>query len=688
MPNSRVRILATSREPLKAEGEQVYPVPPLAVPAAGDADLDTVLRSGAVRLFIERAQAAEPHFAADRNTALTIAAICRRLDGIPLAIELAAARTGALGIKQIAARLDNGFDLLTAGRRTALPRHQTLRATLDWSYGLLSVPERVILRRLAVFAGTFSLEAAESVVTSPELAAPAVVDGLFSLIAKSLVSREGEGTVTRYRLLETTRDYAREKLDEASERQPLARRHAEYYRDLFERAETEWGVRPTAVWLSEYLPKIDNLRIALDWASSPEGDASIGVALTVAAMPLWMQLSLNEECLGRVRWALASVAAGADRDARREMKLHAALGASLIATSRDAPEITASCTRALELAESLDDAEYRLRSLWGLWLFNIIRGQHPAALALAEQFLTVASTHPDPNHRPVGERMIGAARHHLGDQPGARRHLERALAHPIAPDARSHFVDFTIDHRVMSHVYLARVLWLLGFPDQAMRNAETSVEEAQTAGHTLSVCYALAVAACPVALLTGHLNAMERYVAMLLDCSTNSTDVALKRFLAWGHTYQGALAILRGDSVTGIRLVRAGFDEYREGRFSIFQVITFQLAEALGRAGQAGEGLAVIEAAVKPSEVGPGRLADSRVAARQRRASPDASSAGSDRYGRDAFRPGTRGGKPARRFVLGIARRYEPCPAVAGPGPLRRCAAAAGAGLQPVHRRV
>ena len=157
----RVLILATSREPLKAEGEQVYPVPPLAVPAAGDADLDTVLRSGAVRLFIERAQAAEPHFAADRNTALTIAAICRRLDGIPLAIELAAARTGALGIKQIAARLDNGFDLLTAGRRTALPRHETLRATLDWSYGLLSVPERVILRRLAVFAGTFSLEVAE-----------------------------------------------------------------------------------------------------------------------------------------------------------------------------------------------------------------------------------------------------------------------------------------------------------------------------------------------------------------------------------------------------------------------------------------------------------------------------------------------------------------------------------------------
>ena len=600
--DSKVRILATSREPLKAEGEQVYPVPPLAVPAEGAADRDDILHYGAVRLFIERAQAAEPHFAADRNTALTIAAICRRLDGIPLAIELAAARTGALGIEQIAARLDHGFDLLTAGRRTALPRHQTLRATFDWSYGLLSEPERLILRRLSVFAGTFSLEAAEAVVSSPELAAPAVVDGLFSLVAKSLVTREGNGAVARYRLLATTRDYAREKLEEAGERQLLARRHAEYYRDLFERSEAEWESRPTVEWLSEYRLKVGNLRAALDWAFSPDGDASIGVALTVAAVPLWMQLSLIEECLGRVRQALASVAAGADRDARREMKLQAALGASLIATSRDVPEIAASCARGLELAERLDDAEYQLRSLWGLWLFNIIRGQHPAALTLAEKFMIVASTHPDPNYRAVAERMIGVARHHLGDQPGARRHLERALAYHVAPHEKSRFVDFTIDHRVMSHVYLAQVLWLQGFPDQAIRNAETSVEGAHTADHTVSVCYALAAAACPVALLTGDLNAMERYVRMLLAWSKRSRDVALKRFRAWGHSYQGALVISREDSMAGSRLVRASFAEYREGRFSSVQVITFQMAEALGRTGQIAEELAVIEEAVEASE--------------------------------------------------------------------------------------
>ena len=154
-----MRIIATSREPLRAEGEWVYAVPPLAVPAADAQDDEDLLRYGAVRLFTERARAVEPHFVPDRRLTTVIAAICRRLDGIPLAIELAAARTSALGIEALAARLDDRFQLLTGGRRPALPRQQTLRATLDWSYGLLADPERVLLRRLAIFAGPFSLDA-------------------------------------------------------------------------------------------------------------------------------------------------------------------------------------------------------------------------------------------------------------------------------------------------------------------------------------------------------------------------------------------------------------------------------------------------------------------------------------------------------------------------------------------------
>ena len=173
---SAVHVIATSREPLRAEGEQLYPVPPLAVPAE---DAEDPLGYGAVRLFIERARATEPDLAPDRPGATTIAAICRRLDGIPLAIEMAAARVAALGVEELADRLDDRFHLLTGGWRTALPRHQTLRATLDWSYELLTDTEQALLRRLAVFAGAFSLEAAGAVVASAEIASPEVVDRPF-----------------------------------------------------------------------------------------------------------------------------------------------------------------------------------------------------------------------------------------------------------------------------------------------------------------------------------------------------------------------------------------------------------------------------------------------------------------------------------------------------------------------------
>jgi predicted ATPase/DNA-binding winged helix-turn-helix (wHTH) protein len=205
-------VIATSREPLRAEGEQIYPVPPLDVPVGDAEDREDPLQYGAVRLFTERVRAALPYFVPDRRVVALIAAICRRLDGIPLAIELAAARAAALGIGALAARLDDRFRLLAGGRRGALPRHQTLRATLDWSYDLLPEPERVILRRLAVFAGAFSLEVASEVVASPELVPSEVVDGLADLVTKSLVSAEVDGTVARYRLLDTTRAFAIERL--------------------------------------------------------------------------------------------------------------------------------------------------------------------------------------------------------------------------------------------------------------------------------------------------------------------------------------------------------------------------------------------------------------------------------------------------------------------------------------------
>jgi predicted ATPase len=221
-------VIATSREPLRAEDERLYRVPPLAVPAEDTQALEEVLRHGAVALFVARAQEADPHFSPDQQTAAAIAAICRRLDGIPLARELAAARASTLGTHDLVSRLDDRFSLLTEGRRTARRRHQTLRATLDWSYELLAESERVVLQRLSIFAGDFTLAGASAVIGSASMLASDVVDGVASPVAKSLVTKDVDGAAVHYLLLETTRAYAREKLAEAGELEETARKHAEF----------------------------------------------------------------------------------------------------------------------------------------------------------------------------------------------------------------------------------------------------------------------------------------------------------------------------------------------------------------------------------------------------------------------------------------------------------------------------
>jgi predicted ATPase/DNA-binding winged helix-turn-helix (wHTH) protein len=321
----RVHILATSREPLRAEGEWLHRLASLEVPP-GSTDLTTedALKYSAVELFSERASAVAQGFSFGAADLPAVIEICRKLDGVPLALELAAVQVDFFGVNGLAARLDDRFTVLTKGRRTALPRHQTLRAAIDWSYDLLPEIEQLILRRLAVLRGDFTMAAATAVAADDQIKIADVVEGVANLAMKSLVTTDISGELNYHRLLDTTRAYAFEKLEQSGERDRLAHRHAEYYRDLFERAEVEWETRPTVVWLDDYSWSIDNLRTALDWAFSPRGDASLGVALTVAAVPLWMQLSLLEECRGRAEQALAVLSGGARLDTRREMKLQAA----------------------------------------------------------------------------------------------------------------------------------------------------------------------------------------------------------------------------------------------------------------------------------------------------------------------------------------------------------------------------
>jgi len=592
-------VLATSREPLRAEGESLYRVPSLDVPAEEIVDREQLLKSSAVKLFLARTRAAEAQLSTDTRIA-AMAAICRRLDGIPLAIELAAARAAALGIEGLAARLDDRFRLLTGGHRTALPRHQTLRATLDWSYELLPATERVILRRLSVFSGSFTLESAGAVVSGGEIAESDVIDYVANLVAKSLVTADVNRATALYRLLDTMRAYALEKLGESGEFDALARRHAEHHRDFFEKAAAEWDERSTAEWLNMYGRQIDNLRTALDWAFSPCGDAEIGAALSASAVPLWFQLSLIDECRRRVQQALAAVRPAAGAGTRRDMQLFAALATALLYTKGPGQEVNAAWTNVLRIAESLDDIDYRLRALWGLWASRVNSGEPRPALELALAFVSHAASKADPADSLVGDRMTGLALHLLGNQTSARQHTERMLSRYVTAVHQSDLVRFQFDQRVMARTTLGQILWLQGFPDQAMRTAQEAVDDAQAIDHATSLCNSLAHTACRVALLNGDLTAAEHFVGMLIG---HSERHALAFWQIWGRCFKGVLLIKRDEVATGSHHLRVALAELRVTGLGLPHTAAFlgDLAEGLGRAGEIAQGLAAIDEAIERS---------------------------------------------------------------------------------------
>jgi predicted ATPase len=441
------------------------------------------------------------------------------------------------------------------------------------------------------------LEAACAVAADVDINACDLIDAISNLVSKSMIAATLSGALVRYRLLETTRAYALEKLISSDEFDATARRHAEYYRAVFERAASEWETHSTDDWLAAYAGHIDNVRAALDWAWSARGDASLGVALTAAAVPLWIQLSLLDECRARVDRALAHLDRASSRGTRDEMQLWVARAWVLFHSKGPVPEAEAAWTNVLQMAEHLAHVDYQLRALWGLWAGHLMRGDYPNALALADRFAKLAQGQSDPTDALVGERMRGTALHFLGDQTGARYHLERMLDQYAPPVRRSHSVRFQVDQRVAARAILVRTLWLQGLPDQALHLARSNVEDARIADHGVSLSLALAFGACPVALWVGDLSAAEHFVTWLLEVSTYP---GLRFWNDWGrYFFEGALAIRRGNVDSGLRLLRSALDALggrsNDLRFPVFMG---ELAAALGMAGQVDQGLAAIEAAL------------------------------------------------------------------------------------------
>jgi predicted ATPase len=402
-----VCILATSREPLRAEGEVLHRLASLETPPVREnITANEALTHAAVELFSERARACDSEFVLTDTDASIVCEICRRLDGLPLALELAAAQTEFFGIQGLARGLSDRFALLTGGRRTALGRQQTLRATMDWSYDLLPDTERTTLQRLAVFRGDFTMEAASAVCGDENLSGIEVILAVANLAMKSLVATDISGDVTYFRLLETTRSYALDRLVESADASCVRRRHAEYYRNLMVAAVSDGGSL-SDLEVARYARELDNVRTALDWSLSGSGDAEIGLALTAAYCPIWLDLSLLFECRERIERALLHLGPNTTLSPSLEIQLHITLGIALIITLGPADRTKLALNTGLQLAERIEDLDAQLRALRSLWALQVNVADHREAQSVAEKLMAVPVRSDAPIIAAVAHRIMG-----------------------------------------------------------------------------------------------------------------------------------------------------------------------------------------------------------------------------------------------------------------------------------------
>lgn len=590
---SGVTVLATTREVLRASGEWVHQLAPLETPPNLPL-LSAHLARGysAVEMFEERADHALGGYRLDDADVPYVADICRRLDGIALAIELAAGRLPGLGVRGLANSLEDCFQVLTHGRRTALPRHQTLRATFDWSYQLLSPEDQAALRRLSVFSGFFTPDDAVAVVGREQRLSD-VDEMLASLHDKSLVAASPSGEMLRYSLLETARAYAQEKLIDAGEAGACRRRHAEHILVAFERAQAEWGRQPVRDWLQAYSGQLGNLRSALDWAFSSEGDGAIGAALTAAAAPLLFHLSLLDEGMARVERAIIWTKDQPSPDRRLMLQLHAVSNWPRVQAVGGTPSAAVARQEALALAVELEDVDYQLQAVWALFIECANRGAAAVALAQAERFAALAKQASDPQDQVIARRLRGKSLHFLGDFAGSRREAEQMLE--LYEPRPSHLVRFQYDQRLIAQIILARDLWLQGYADRALALVEQMIAEAQALDHTLTLGAVVCDAACFIALWVGDMALAARYTDMLKA----HTSPAYRAWHSLTDAFEGEILIRQGLADEGVGRLEHAIRSLRAGPFCIYNTaIEGVMAEGLLATGQIGDAQEMVEGAI------------------------------------------------------------------------------------------
>lgn len=581
-----LHILATSRELLRVEGEFMYRLAPLPSPLENAVLTATnALAYPSVRLFVERATAGGGEFALTDANASDVGNLCHRLDGIPLAIELTAGHVNAYGAKAMVQLLDQHLNLLWEGRRTALPRHRTLRATIEWSYNLLSEPERMILGRLSIFVGSMTLDAARSIaaVTEDDDAILAIID---SLVAKSMLALNAGSQPTRYRLADSTRAYAQEKFAASGAAGAISRRHACYFLGLLERISGE-ADRDISAAVAEF----GNVRAALAWCFSDQGDRGVGAALAAASIPLFFKLPLLAEC---ELWVTRAIAALDETNGsiKQSLVLHTALGAARMLTGR-LDELGANhLRRALELTEKIGDISGQIRLIDQLHLLQLFVGKYHEALDTAKRGEAIALSSNDSIAVARMRVLLSISCQYLGKFIASRSYIEAALLHPgLDGEVPS---GLTLEYPKRAQITFARVLWLQGHPDQATRIVRRAISDVIAANHPVMFCRALPWA-FDVFFWNGDLEDCEEHIDRFV-VEARRHDLAILQMV--GEAMKGITLLARSETAVGLAMLKDSIEKLQSHCFGAVAGLCLPLAEALAATGRGDEALDTIDQAI------------------------------------------------------------------------------------------
>ena len=590
-----VHILTTSREALRVEGEHVFHLSELDLPpddpnlAAAEA-----LQFPSVQLFMDRVGASGAMKYLDDANAPIVARICRHLDGLPLAIELVAGRVAAFGAEGIAAHIETRLKLEWRGRRTAMPRHQTLSSMLDWSYRLLSTTEQLILRRLSILRGPFDLCTAHAVAVDDQFSADDLIEGISGLITKSLLSTVMRDGRMIYRLLDVTREYACEKLAASGEADLIASRLASHMAHIFTTLAANDG-KNTEDASFRIAPYLGNLRNSMDWAFTGDRDPQLGISLISICARFFLEASLFDECADWTRRALDKLA-GDDLGTRRELALQENLANALMFTKGNHDDLRQALERSLVIVTALDDDMAKLRIMPALGALAVRAGDFRKAFAFGQEVAVIGRANGGPLGAILADFYEGITNHLIGNQATAIKAceagLDRAAGHGPVPVGINWFAWTGRVHTLSS---LARALWIQGMPKQATGFAEQAVDEGFVGKNPIKRCVSV-IYSMHVHIWSGDFVRADHLIEQLIDYAQHH---GLVPYHAVAVGLLGELRIRQGQTQAGVDLLRKALRIMERVRH-LPQEAGFKavLADALSLLGQFGPALAAADEAI------------------------------------------------------------------------------------------